>query len=912
MKKIIPKIEDGSPQKADLLFQLSERYWEKSKYLCRKEMLKFSEDEKKVGRGQEPRREGRRREKEDHRESELYRSETLRLYETVLREYPSYDRKDEVLFDLGYNLYEIGKKDQAVKRYEELMKGYPNSKFIGDTYVQLGNHYFDVANNLGKAKEMYEKAFTNKDPKIKSYALYKLAWCDFNGGEYEKALKKLQDVVDFTEKQEKAREFTDLKTEALQDSVTMFVQLNRADDAIAYYKAKAGKKTQVKLITRMGYALVDAGHHENGIKTFRLLLGDNPVAESAPDFTQAIIKAYEGLRQRDNVKAETKKMAELYRPGSSWWKANESKKDVLRNGFNVAEEAMRTIVTEYHQEAQKTKQAGTYRLAGDIYKQYVDAFASGDDEAFISDYAFNMRFFYAEILWALEDWESAAQQYDAVVTFKIPNRDTAKEISNEKYRQASAYAAVLAYANLVKIERGQMQKSSVADSTKIEENKKKQNVEKQQKVVKRSVAQLQEQPLTKFEGLLSSACDSYNGLFPNNQDEIEVRYQAAVIYYDRNHFVEAARRFGDIINKWPEDKRSADAADLSMSVLEEKEEWLELNKISRTFLANKKLTKPGTEFTKRCNQIVEGSQYKYVDLIVYKKEKKVKEAAEGFLAFVSEFPKSENADRALAYSMLIFQDANELDRGITTGERVLKEYPGSNFELKTRYSLAKFYEKIADFDKSATMYEDFITVYDTWAGPKAQGYDNVKDLLKKEKEAKDKEAKANKGKKPAETEQGRRAAGSSIGGPDRRGATERAREARELQEGARGADQRSRERRLDLGGPVQRGSVVGRAGQIRPRHRRLPALHRALQRQEGRARDRAQHRPHLREGQEVARRDQDVRRVPHDVREGRAGERLDALRPQVPRADGEQATQEHGRAGSPDEGSRRRLPEALG
>ncbi|MBL8951450.1 MAG: tetratricopeptide repeat protein [Myxococcaceae bacterium] len=743
LKKIIPKIEDGSPQKAELLFQLSELYWEKSKYLNRKEMLKFQEDEKKVD---EARNKGEKvaDAKEDHRESELYRSETMRLYETVLREYPSYDRKDEVLFALGYNLYEIGKREQAVKRYEELIKGYPNSKFIGDGYVQLGNHYFDVANNLSKAKEMYEKAFQQKEPKIKSYALYKLAWCDFNAGEHEKALKKLQDVIEYVEKQEKRKDMTDLKTEALNDSVTMFVQLNRADDAIAYFKAKAGKKTQLKLITRMGYALYDAGHHENSIKTFRLLLSDNPVAEAAPDFTQQIIKGYEGLRQRDNVKAETKKMAELYRPGSAWWKANESKKEVLRNGFNVAEEGMRTVVTEYHQEAQKTKQAVTYRLAGDIYKQYVDAFATGDDEAFISDYAFNMKFYYAEILWALEEWEKAAQQYDGLVAFKIPNRETAKEISQEKYRKSAAYAAILAYNNLVKIERGQMVKAAVDDKAKIEENKKKNNVQKAEKVVKRSVKELQEQPLTKWEGALASSCDSYNKLFPNNEDEIEVRYQAAVLYYDRNHFVEAAQRFTEIIGKWPEDKRSADAADLTMSVLEEKEEWLELNKSSRAFLANKKLigAKQNAEFAKRTGQIVEGSQYKYVDIVVYKKEKKVKEAAEMFLAFVHEFPKSENADRALTYSMLIFQDANELDRGITTGERVLKEYPGTNFELKARYSLAKFYEKIADFEKSAAMYEDFIAAYDAWAGPKAVGYDNIKDLLKKEKEQKDKDAKA--------------------------------------------------------------------------------------------------------------------------------------------------------------------------
>ena len=739
-KKIIPKLQDGAPQKAEMLFQLSELYWEKSKYLYRKEMYKFQEDEKKVD---EARNKGEKvpDAKEDHRESELYRSETMRLYETILREYPAYDRKDEVLFSLGYNLYEINKKDQGVKRYEELIKNYPGSKFVADTYVQLGNHYFDVANNLVKAKEMYERAFASTQPKIKSYALYKLAWCDFNAGEHEKALKKLQDVVDFAEKQGKT--MTDLKNEAMNDMVLMFVQLNRPDDAMAYFKAHAGKKKLVTLTTKLAYQMADAGHHESAIKTFRQLLADNPIAEAAPDFQQSIIKSYEGLRQREQVKAEVKKLAELYRPGSSWWKANESRKEVLRNGFNVAEEAMRTVVTEYHQEAQKTKSVETYRLARDIYKQYVDAFASDTDENFVSDFAFNLRFYYAEILWALEEWDPAAAQYDTVVTFKIPKRDGAKEASNEKYRQAAAYNSILAYDKLVKIERGILQKSDLKTGQKVDEQKKKGTVEKGQKLTKRSAKELEEQKLTKFEEQLVASCDRYNQLFPNNSDEIDVRYQAAVVLYDRNHFVDATRRFGDIIMKWPEEKRSEDAADLSMSVLEEKQEWLALNTLSREFLSNKKLAKPNTEFTKRTQGVVEGSQYKYVDEIIYKKDKDAKTAATKYLEFVAEFPKSKNADRALTYAMVIAQEANELDKAIDAGERVLKEYPGSNFELKVRYALANFYEKIADFEKSASMYEAFIAAYDAWAGPKAVGYENVKELLKKEAEA---AAKAAKGK----------------------------------------------------------------------------------------------------------------------------------------------------------------------
>lgn len=748
VKKIIPKIEDGNPQKADLLFQLSEVYWEKSQFVYRKEMLGFFQSQKEAD---EKRNRGEKapEPKEDHRQSELFRSESMRLYETILREYPTYERKDEVLFNLAYNQYEIGKRDIAVKRYEELLKGYPGSKFVSDTYLQLGNHYFEVANVLEKAKTYYEKAFNATNPRIKSYALYKLAWCDFNAGEHEKALKKLLDTVDFAEKQGKEKYATDLKNEALNDSIRMFVQLNRADDAMAYFKAHAGKKKQINLTTKLAYQLQEAGHHDNAIKTFRFLLADNSFAESAPDWQQAIIKSYEGLRQRDNVKSEVKKLAELYRPGSSWWKANESKKEVLRNGFNVAEEAMRTTVTEYHQEAQKTKEVKTYKLARDIYKEYVEAFASAEDENFVADQAFNLKFYYAEILWALEEWEPAAKQYDGVTAFKVPNRPEAKEAANEKYRQSSSFNAILAYDKLVKIERGLLQKTTLDETKKIEEDKKKGAVTKAQKIEKRKPEEMTEKPITDFEKKLVAACDAYNTLYPKNPDEVDIAYQAAVVFYDKNHFVEAGRRFGDVINKYPEHPNSEKAADLIMAVLNEREEWLELNKLARVFKSNTKLSKANTEFTKRVGALVEGSQYKYIDEVVYKKEKDPAKASDLFVAFVQEFPKSDNADRALTYSMIIAREANQLDKAIGLGERLLKEYPNSAFDLKAKVALAYFYEKMANFEKSAQTYENFVATYDLAAGDKAIGFENIKDLLKKEKEAREKEAKAAKGKAPA-------------------------------------------------------------------------------------------------------------------------------------------------------------------
>ncbi|KFE69937.1 tetratricopeptide repeat protein [Hyalangium minutum] len=710
-KRLIPKIQDGTSRKADLLYRLSELYWEKSKYLYRLEMDRYLEAEKKydaaVARGEKL-----EAPKEDHRDSERYRAEVMSLYEDILRDYPQYEIRDEVLFSQAYNLYELGRQPEAVKRYEELIRDFPKSQFVPDAYIQLGNHYFDN-NKLMPAKQNYEKARDTGVPKIYAYAIYKLAWCDFNAGDYEAGLKKLQEAVEYAET--RGEELGDLKTEALNDLTVFYVQLDLPKDAIAYFKAKAPEKRQARLIAKTAVGLADAGHFDSGIYMFRWLIDDKPMGPSAPEFQQAIVRSYEGLRQRTQVRAEMKKMVDLYRPGGTWWEANTGNKSVLRNAFNVTEEAMRVMVTEYHQEAQKTREVATYQLARDIYKEYVDAFASSSDPDFVSDSAFNLRFFYAEILWALEEWEAAAAQYDAVVAFKIPDRDSAREVSNETYRKSASFAAVLAYDKLVKIERGQLAKSDLKAGQKVDENKYKGDVEKK-RIIKKNAKEQPEQQLTRFEERLVAACDTYNSLYPNNQDEVDLRYQAAVILYDRNHFVDAARRFGEIIVKFPEERRSRDAADLTMFVLESREEWFELNKLARQFLGNKKLTKPGTEFAARVAKVVEGSQYKWVDEVVYRQEKNPKKAAELFLEFVTEFPKSENADRALTYAMIIFQEAAELDRGVEAGERVLQEYPDSVFDLKVRYTLAGFYEKMAEFKKAAEAYEAFVAAYDEAAG----------------------------------------------------------------------------------------------------------------------------------------------------------------------------------------------------
>jgi tetratricopeptide (TPR) repeat protein len=718
LKNIIKNPAVVGPQKAELLFQLAELWIEKSKYIYFGEMGAYDQKYRAYGEcvnakglencGAEP--------KIENRQSEIYRDEALRLYDQILKDYPTYERKDEVLFALATNLYEKGRKEESIARHRDLVTQYPKSKFVGDSYVAMGEHFFN-SNDLSRARQAYEKALESSadEPRVYNFALYKLAWCDYNGGEYETALQKFKQVVDRSEASKVKREVA-LKGEALQDMALTFEKLGMIDEANTYYKQKASKNEARRLFGRLAYRYFDGGGFDPAIKSFRLLINEDANDAKCPEFQSNIVRAYEGLRERDKVLEEMKVLVRNYKPGSAWATANASNKAALSAAYELTEGAMRELVTDYHQEAQKTKEVRTYRLAANIYKEYLDSFSD-------SDYAYNLRYYYADILWALQQFDLAAEQYE-LTYLKDPNGS---------YSTTAALNTMLCYQKLIAIEKGEEEVVQLRDDQKIDEKRAKGDVKKSKKIQTAKIGKdTPEEEIPKFEKKMIEACDRYAAIAGKDKrlegDEINVRYSAAFIYYDRKHFTEAAKRFGEIILKWPTDAQAQKAADLSLNILETREEWFELARLSRAFYENKKLAKAGDKWTADLAKIMEGAQYKYIDIVVYHGEKNGEKAATMFRDFVKEFPKSVYADQALVYTMVIYNEAKKLDEAISIGEQILREYPDTKHRLRTLFDLGLFYQGTSDFAKAATSFERFVIEWEQQesirapeADPKAKG-----------------------------------------------------------------------------------------------------------------------------------------------------------------------------------------------
>ncbi len=735
LKKLIPQAP--ADRKAEMIFRLAELYWEKSRSAYRNEMDSFEKDYQAWAESGQT---GKPPQQDQYvRQSELIKQNALKLYERVLAEYPRYERNAEVLFYLGYNEYEDDNKKKAIQHYLQLIKQFPQDPLVYDAHLQLGEHYFGV-NDLPKAQRHYAEAVKAVDvPRIHNYSLYKLAWCDYNYQEFSAGIKKMKSVIDKSDA-EGGKKSVQLRSEALKDLALFFSQVDEVDGAFAYFKAKGGEQIALRYTESLGNLLGEQGKWPLQIDAFRLLIDKYPMSDRAPHLQSKIVEAYSQLNEKEEVRREVERLVDLYRPGTPWYRHHEAQgtkgKAALEYAYDLTETSLRNLVTEYHRDAQKRKDVETYELARDIYAKYLDAFSE-------TETSYEMRWFYADVLWALDEWKNAALQYDQLAQSE-PTKDKAKET----IRKESAYNQILAYEQIIKTGK---EAGDPRTKKKIIEKKDKGKADTTITRVRPKLEEgkeYKEEPIPEVEQELSRACDLYFSIADDTDKTLpSIKFKAAYIYFQHNHFVEAAKRYFEIIERWPRDTLSKKSANLVMDSLFLQAKWDELAYYAGAFKGNSKLVGSDTKFAAEAQKLLEQATYKGIQrdekLAAAVSDDVEKEAAYGAIAarfakFQSDFPKSTFADEATFSAVLIYNNADQLDHAIEMAEIYRKEYepkftkkssskskyrrkssssaaakPDKNLEIVQRNHLllAEFYERIADFDTSAGLYEEFYDSY---------------------------------------------------------------------------------------------------------------------------------------------------------------------------------------------------------
>jgi len=291
--QVIRKIRDAlpkmkGPEKADLIFQLAELFWNTSQFFYRRE---FAAHDNAEQAWYEAGANVKTRPKFKPRKSGAFKKQALKNYAILLKKYPRYPRRDQVLFVMGVNLYEAGKKTQGVRRYIELVKKFPKSEFVADAYNALGEHYFN-ANNVRNARRAWTKALQTKKERVITYATYKLAWCDLNEGQYADAVERFQRVIrraGEAGKDSGKMDAMELSDEAAADIVRAFAHLDEVDGVYKYLKEVRNEAWAKKSMATLGAIYTSQGKYDLSVRTYRFMLKKYPHHLDAPMYQSNIV-----------------------------------------------------------------------------------------------------------------------------------------------------------------------------------------------------------------------------------------------------------------------------------------------------------------------------------------------------------------------------------------------------------------------------------------------------------------------------------------------------------------------------------------------------------------------------------------------------------------------------------------------
>jgi TolA-binding protein len=664
-------------------FRLAELLWEESQYFFFEANRR---DDKLIALGTrgDPREIDRlMAEKRDHeRESARHKEQAVALYKAIVSRYPKYPRLDEVLYFLAENLSKRSRNDpDALKAYRALIQRFPNSRFVPDAWMAFGEYYFEKANesdrvgNLRRALEAYRKAAGYQESSVYGYALYKQAWVHYNLTEWAEALELFRAVVYFGELPTSsipADRKLALVKEARKDYVRTYSHVGSAEAAPDEFKRIGGEAGWMEMLKSLGAIYYDEGKDRDAIVVHRRLIEEKPSSPEAPYFQSRIVTSAGRMGRKDAAVAQAHVFAKMLREIEASGVAKDEKgAKLLADARRDAEQTLRVLAVQYHNEWKKTHDEPVAGYAAEVYRDYLDLFPAETP-------AYEMRFFHAELRYALADFEGAGAEYERVIALDLKAAEAKKKTG--KFFKDALENAVFAWDLVAKKLDEQDKQRAPADARK-------------------------RVPLAPKRQRLVDACERYLKWQPKGDRWVEVAYKAANIHYRHNAFAEATDLFTRIALDHPRHELAGYATNLVLDAYNLLGDWRNVNGWAKRFYANAELMKAHSALKDDLAKVIEQSAFK----IVEEKERAGDHegAAEEYLAFAREWPQSRLAPTALFNASVDYVKAHRLDKAVDVRAQLLQRFPADPLAPKVLYDNAEAYEAMAEFGRAADLYERY-------------------------------------------------------------------------------------------------------------------------------------------------------------------------------------------------------------
>jgi len=388
--------------------------------------------------------------------------EAIALYEKLLKDYPSYENSDQVLYQMSRAYDELGRTEEAMATMERLIRANPNSVHFDEVQYRRGEYYFtrrkyrDAENaytaviGLGAKSEYYE------------LALYKLGWTFYKQDLYEEALQKYVALLDY--KVSTGYDFDKAHEEDEERRVAdtfRVISLSFANDGgptavPAFFAANGKRPYEDRIYSNLGEHYLSKLRYDDAAKTFKTFVELNPFHRSAPRFSMRVIETFTQGGFPKLVLESKREFATKYGLKADYWKhfKPEESPEVLA----YLKTNLKDLATHYHAQYQnkdlESEKPENYREALHWYGDYLESFPSDGESPGI-----NYRM--ADLLLENKDFGEAARQYER----------TAYDYPAHEQSAAAGYAAVFAHREQLKVadeaHKDAIKKDTVASSIKF-------------------------------------------------------------------------------------------------------------------------------------------------------------------------------------------------------------------------------------------------------------------------------------------------------------------------------------------------------------------------------------------------------------------------------------------------------------
>jgi tetratricopeptide (TPR) repeat protein len=451
-ERIVGRMRAGDPRGADYLLRLAETYFELQTYwnTHARSLDQPLYDAQQAGQADRV-----ASIQHDQQDSETHlteaRQNAIRTYARLVQDYPDYARMDEVLFSLAYALEEMHNSDQALQVYMRLIKGYPQSHFIPHAWLSFAEHYFNDG-DMSAARQFYAKVLeyppdgATPNP-VYGYALYKQAWVMYNLEDFRGALTQFVNVLEFVQEHPDSRDATNLARQSRHELVLPYSRVGRPNQALQFFRRYAADDDQAfEMLESLAELYYDTGQWPETIQVYHTLMSERSTSDRLCYWQSRVTNAVVSSQPKPAQVTEIQRLVDMMDAFTGQSHPAESITECRQATATVLVE----LATAWHREAigtdeqPGTNDRNTMNLAGQLYRMLVDKFPDMESMQFPDidhrDWPtlYRVAYFYAELLWRMENWAECGPAFDRVVELNPQGEFTSD----------AAYAAVLCYNSL--------------------------------------------------------------------------------------------------------------------------------------------------------------------------------------------------------------------------------------------------------------------------------------------------------------------------------------------------------------------------------------------------------------------------------------------------------------------------------